>query len=340
VLDWAIGIFFLALVAYVELLRYQLPSIWRVYLIVGLLCFIIRLFSNSCLAYAYLKKWRYLLDLIEKHWMYRESSLDFVKKEIGKYHYTPRTTEGNTYFIKHQLIGGFSLLFLAPFFLLFFELYSNPPQDLNIALPISFLVGYYTYEAVIFVTNRERSMPSENAVSTISNETGQAEGMAKKKERLDSLFEIALVLLGILSAAEFQYFLTTEEEALHFYALKVFTIPFIVLIVFWLVKELISDLLRSDFKMLLTEFCWDFWSFTLFYYLLGIYGGLRMGVIFSFVLSLLMIYVVMWAYSRASPIREGDRSMYNYYKSFRWGVLRWMVVFIGAYLLLVRIVLP
>jgi hypothetical protein len=43
----------------------------------------------------------------------------------------------------------------------------------------------------------------------------------KGRERLDHLFEIGLVLLGILSTAEFAYFLVTEKEASWFYALEV-----------------------------------------------------------------------------------------------------------------------
>jgi hypothetical protein len=344
VLDWSIGILFVALVGYVELLRYQIPSIWRIYLIVGLLCFIMRLFSNSCLAYAYLKKWRYLLDLIEKHWMNSEISLDLVKKEIEKYHYTPRTIEKRIYFIKHQLVGGFFLLFLLPFVLLLFEIHSNP-QDLNIIIPVLFLVAYYVYESIIYATDQKRSMPSGNDVPPVSNATEQNNKMERRKERLDSLFEYALVLLGVLAAAEFQYFLAIEEKKIFPYALRVFTVPFTIMILFWLVKELFSDTLRSDGKMLLTEYCWDFWSFTLFYYLLVMsgglqYGGLQIGVIFPFLLSILLIYSINWAYGRASPVETGDRSMHNYYKSARWLLVRWLVVFVGAYLLLLVIVFP
>ena len=164
--------------------------------------------------------------------------------------------------------------------------------------------------------------------------------MERRRERLDSLFEIALVLLGILSTAELQYFLTIEEEKLYTYALRVYTVPFIVLIVFWLTKELISDMLRLNVRMLFTEFCWDFWSFTLFYYLLGIYGGFQIGIALSFLLSMIMIFVVLWAYRRASPVEKGDRSMYNYYKSVKWILSRTFVVFVAAYMLLVLIVLP
>jgi len=70
------------------------------------------------------------------------------------------------------------------------------PQDLNIIAPVSFLVAYYFYESVIFVTNKELSMPSENAITPASNEREQAERMENRRRHLDSLFEIALVLLG------------------------------------------------------------------------------------------------------------------------------------------------
>lgn len=335
VLDWSIGIFFIALVAYVELLRYQLPSIWRICLIVGLLCFMIRLFSNSCLAYAYLKKWRYLLDSIEKHWASKEESLDLVKNEIERYHYTPRTTERRIYFVKHQLVGGFFLLFLLPLVLLVWDIYSNL-QNLKILAPIMFLVAYFAYEAFIFVKNKKLGMPAKNAAPPVSDDP---EKMEKRRKHLDGLFSIALVLLGILSAAEFQYFLLKEKAQLHFYALKVFTVPFVVLIILWLVKELFGDIWRLDVKMVWTEFCWEFLNFSLFYYLLAIYGGFQIGIYFSLFVTLIMTLLVVLAYRRASPVTEGDRSMYNFYKSPGWVAFR-ITVFIIAYLLLIAIVNP
>ena len=165
VTDWAIGIFFVTLVAYAQLLREQVPSLWRISLLVGLLCFVVRLFSNSCLAFAYLKKWRYLIDLIEEHWMKNVPTLDKVQKAIQRFHYTPRTTEKRIFFIKSQLITGFLLLFIFPFFLLSLELYSNP-QDLNVLAPISFLVLYYVYESIIFWKSKALNMPKNNDAST------------------------------------------------------------------------------------------------------------------------------------------------------------------------------
>lgn len=162
VTDWAIGILFVALVAYAELLREQSPSIWRIYLTIGLLCFIVRLFFNSCLAYAYLKKWRYLLDLIEKYWRQDSVTLEFVEKEIEGYHHTPRTTETRTYFIKSQLKAGFLLLFLSPFFLLSFEIFFKL-QGLNeLVIPLLILIAYYTYETVMFIEHKALNMPEDD----------------------------------------------------------------------------------------------------------------------------------------------------------------------------------
>lgn len=150
VTDWAIGIFFVTLVAYAELLRNGSPSIWRISLIVGLLAFTMRLFCNSCLAYAYLKKWRYLLDSIEKHWMKNEPAINTLQNEIDTLHFLPRTTEKPAYFIRNQLLSGFLLLFMFPFFLLFYEFYANP-QDVYSLIPIAFLIIYYFYEAILLL---------------------------------------------------------------------------------------------------------------------------------------------------------------------------------------------
>jgi hypothetical protein len=159
--DWAIGILFVAIVAYTGMLTNNQPSIWRVYLLVGLSCFIMRLFTNSCLAYSYLKKWKYLMDLIEKHWMYKKTTIENVQKEIEKYHYKSRTTKKRTYFIKHQLVGGFLLLFVFPFVLIFSEYSTYPPQNLMDILPLLILVVYYAYETYIMCAPTHRSRPPD-----------------------------------------------------------------------------------------------------------------------------------------------------------------------------------
>lgn len=336
VTDWSIGIFFISIVAYVELLRYQLPAIWRICMVVGLLCFTVRLFSSSCLAYAYLRKWRYLLDLIEEYWKTKAVSLDSLKEEIEKYHNTPRTVERRTYFMSHQLVGGFSLLFLFPSLILLFEIYSNL-RDSIIIVPVLFLVGYCVYESVIFVRNKELSMPSGDAVPPVSRESVYDE-MEKRRNHLDSLFEIALVLLGILSAAEFQYFLVIESVENYGYILKVFTIPFVVLIILWLVKELTRGEASLNLTMLLTEFCWEFWSFVLLYYLVNLYVNNPFGIWLALGLSLIVLFFVYLAYSKASPTKEGE-ILHDFYTEVKWRVARLLTAGL-AYTFLLIIIVP
>lgn len=178
-----------------------------------------------------------------------------------------------------------------------------------------------------------------------SQKTEIIQDMEKRREHLDNMFGIALVLLGILSAAEFQYFLAlyplqnppTVPLAYLYYLLRVNTAPFVVLIISWLVKETYSDAFKPTSKMLFTEFCWDFFCFTLFYYLLVLIGGFEIGIALSLFLTFLMILAITWAYGRASPVIEGG-SMRDYYTKHKWIALRYGVVFVGSYVLLVALV--
>lgn len=146
--DWSIGVFFVAITAYSLLIGNGANSLWRIYLIVILLCFVVRFYLSSCLAYAYLKKWRYLLDLIEKYQMNKDPSLDFVKKEISELHHTARATEKRRYFLIGQLKAGFFLMFLFPSIILTFEVILF--HEIQIVLPLLFLIGYLIYETLIF----------------------------------------------------------------------------------------------------------------------------------------------------------------------------------------------
>lgn len=205
--------------------------------------------------------------------------------------------------------------------------------EILLLIILGLLLSLFCYLVVEYFQRQPTQRPEQVV-------TPHREPNEQRIDRIDHLFDIGLVLLGILSAAEFQYFLTGEDKALYFYALRVYTIPFIVLIGFWLAKELVGILLNSPaLRMLLSDFCWDFWSFTLLYYLLGIYGGVQMGIIFSFILSMVLIAAVQMAYSKVSPVTSGDRSMFKYYRSPLWIAIK-LIVFVLAYFLLLGIVLP
>ena len=171
--------------------------------------------------------------------------------------------------------------------------------------------------------------------------------MASDRQRIDHLFEVGLILLGILSAAEFQYvasttplnpFITEEQTMLEIsYAFKVLTYPPVVLIVAWLLKELLPRARFPNGRMLLTEFCWGFWGFTLFFFLINfvlfarVYRvNLLWPAIFSLVLTVILIYQVMQAYARA--LRGID-----YFRLRKWRVCS-AISFISSYFLLLLII--
>ena len=188
-------------------------------------------------------------------------------------------------------------------------------------------------------------MPSGDAVPQLINNLEQAKKMEKRRNHLDNLFELALVLLGILIAVEFHYYLTLSIKTTdRLYVLNVVTVPFIIIIGVWLIKELFKNFVSSELKMLLTEFCWGFWSFTLLNYLLMLtngrqYNGLQIGIIFPLVLSLFLIFSIRWSYFRTYLLKKENVKMFKYFRSIRWTFL-WWIIFVIVYILITIIVLP
>jgi hypothetical protein len=94
----------------------------------------------------------------------------------------------------------------------------------------------------------------------------------KESERIDQLFEIGLVLITVLSASIFEYlwskysFDNTMSDADKLkdlsFSFKELTIPILILILLWLLKELAFGkfALSISFKRVVKEFCWTFLS--------------------------------------------------------------------------------
>jgi hypothetical protein len=79
-------------------------------------------------------------------------------------------------------------------------------------------------------------------------------------EKLDHLFEIGLILITVLSAQELQYASTlysgqSNEIAFVF---RILSIPILMIILLWLIKELFPQKIRSlSLRRWIKEFCWD-----------------------------------------------------------------------------------
>lgn len=160
--------------------------------------------------------------------------------------------------------------------------------------------------------------------------------MSQGRERLDHLFEVGLILLGIYSAAEFGYFMVLGPATAFPYYLKVFTLPFLGLILLWMLKDIFNDYLILNF--ILTDFCWGLWNYTLFYFLLAIYGYNLLGIALCFSLSLIIFLSIFYAYYRDS-VNAQDKKFEKYYRNVVWLTVRWFV-YISAYLFIIIILIP
>ncbi len=99
-------------------------------------------------------------------------------------------------------------------------------------------------------------------------------------EKVDHFFEVGLVLITVLSASLLQYLsskysfdttLTNAEKLRDLsFAFKELTLPIVILILVWLLKELIpSGRFLSSLKRFVKEFCWTFFSIFLVLQLLS-----------------------------------------------------------------------
>ena len=146
------------------------------------------------------------------------------------------------------------------------------------------------------------------------------------RKRLDQLFDVALVLIGILTAAELQFItsnpfppeLETLQNLVWNFFLGLLTIPLVVLIGLWIAKELVS--IRGNFgvSIRLTLYCWCLWATCLMIYLflllilLNLHQALALPI--SFAVALALIGAVGWAYKDAAFQNEEVL----YFKDSRW----------------------
>jgi hypothetical protein len=135
-------------------------------------------------------------------------------------------------------------------------------------------------------------------------------------DHFSDAFNIALVLLGVLSSAETQFFIGTWGAKT---ALQFVTFPFLVIIWVWLPKELFKSTFQKDKKheLLFSEFCWELWCLTLAFYLLFLYLYLYpqfalMDFLYPLFLGISLYGLIILAYW------VEYKTEVEYYKSRKW----------------------
>ncbi len=144
------------------------------------------------------------------------------------------------------------------------------------------------------------------------------------RERFSGVFEIALVLLGIISATETPYYAEVFGDAV---ALKFAILPFLIMIIMWMFKELYKRQKPIEFSLLLSEFCWEIWVISLAYYLLFFYLYLTGIPYLAFFVSMLTVLVMFVLIQRAYYLEY--RNEIWYYHDLKWKAARAVFVTIG-----------
>ena len=133
----------------------------------------------------------------------------------------------------------------------------------------------------------------------------------------DSLFDIAVVVLAILSAGGLAYYLGNPGKTPPINILRVFTYPFIVLFGLWLVNEFLIKNLNYRLSIVLRDFCWALWSNLLFFNLLSVMGSTIFLAISVFILSALLFSSIMLGYSHYARVNDKENYI-HYFRSYSW----------------------
>jgi hypothetical protein len=167
--------------------------------------------------------------------------------------------------------------------------------------------------------------------------TSNSKDVGVTLSRLDNVFDKALVLLGVLAASELAYVtalpLPADPSAqLILQHLKDFTflfttVPFVILILAWILKELVVKVRLGEKTELFTSlFCWDYWSFSLYGFLLvlfslpnKLFAWSPFVVAGSFALSIALVTIVALAYGKIRPSPEAKEYIKS--KWYKTGVM-------------------
>jgi len=87
---------------------------FRFLLATGFLVILIQFFSNSLVAYSYLRKWRYLKNRIDAYWMTNAPTIKEISSDIETYDHKGHSTVGVSEMISAQLKSGFAIILGGP----------------------------------------------------------------------------------------------------------------------------------------------------------------------------------------------------------------------------------
>lgn len=144
------------------------------------------------------------------------------------------------------------------------------------------------------------------------------------RNKLDNLFEVALVLTGVLAAALFQYITalpvdSSVQTIILNFTLGFTTFPFIFLILIWILKEVLIIRGKRLLSLRLTFLCWTIWGDILFIYLASLFGVIGFSDYYTiglFLVATLPVIMVIYGYKNTAQSSQEI----EYFKSNKWKI--------------------
>jgi hypothetical protein len=120
-------------------------------------------------------------------------------------------------------------------------------------------------------------------------------------EKLDAVFDKAIVVMGILAAAELAYLLSLPSQkdqnlqallnAFKIFTLIETTVPFLIIVSLFMIKQLFVKTTHEPKSIVLTLVSWDFWAWsmwTILYMFVGIlFASLDYPVYYTIIVAVL-----------------------------------------------------
>jgi hypothetical protein len=123
-------------------------------------------------------------------------------------------------------------------------------------------------------------------------------------EKLDSVFDKALVVMSILAAAELAYLLTEPAQTNHNLQMlldkfKIFTliettVPFLIMVSLFMIKQLFANTGYNRKNIALTLISWDFWAWSM-WTILYIFVGILIASLGASFYYTIIFAVATWA---------------------------------------------
>lgn len=147
----------------------EIPNIWRFVLVTAFALIELRFFMMSMVSHGFLRRWRYLQNIIEAYW-FKDTiqNENDVNVEIKKFDHGTKIPMKWSRMIAAEFQSGFALMLLGPFVLIGYEIVRiNYQLNTGHVIVISILIVYIIWEIVIFVSYRHLRYAEPRKTSSI-----------------------------------------------------------------------------------------------------------------------------------------------------------------------------